>query len=59
MYEMIQFGMYLTGNDEKTVVQLYEDWIKFKPSKHKQKISDINLLNKARQQNEITDKTFS
>jgi len=31
MKKLIAFGIYLTGHDEDTILQMYNDWEKFSP----------------------------
>lgn len=33
MKEVIEFAMYLTGHDEKTIRQMYEDWLRYQKAK--------------------------
>lgn len=29
--EQLEFLMFITGHDEETIMQIYNDWIKFNP----------------------------
>ena len=56
MYETIEFAKWLTGHDEKTIIQMYNDWkknISFN-NKVRRKLDGINMLNKVLKEHNIT-----
>jgi hypothetical protein len=59
MYEIIQFIMWFTGENETSAIQIYKDWKKSQnsPVVKRSQISRINLLDRALKSNgcEITN----
>jgi ribosomal protein S6 len=51
MNKLINFGIYLTGHDRETVVQMYNNYTKYLPQKtgkvKRSHLTGVNLLDKA------------
>lgn len=51
MNKIINFGIYLTGHDRETVVQMYNDYTRNLPQKtgkvKRSLLTEVNLLDKA------------